>query len=229
MKRRFAVPAAIALTAHALLFMGSGKPPIAPAAASDVLRPVDTKPPEEETILLKAIEFSKNELAEMSKSSEKSGGGDRIDTVPHIPEIPRPDGPRDLVEFTQERVAVNYDGHGTKITGLRVPGGEGDGSGLGDAAVSVRLLDNPPRTRFQKEPLYPGSLKSSGITGTVWVEFMVDETGHVHEARVLKSTHAGFEGATLAAVSMWRFEPGKRKGAPVSFRMSLPVVFNLTN
>jgi protein TonB len=70
-------------------------------------------------------------------------------------------------------------------------------------------------------------LKNTGITGTVWVEFMVDESGRVHDVQVIKSTNREFNDATLAAVSQWRFESGKRKGIPVRFRMSIPIVFNL--
>jgi protein TonB len=227
MKRRFAVPAAIALTAHALLFMGWGKPP-APPAETDVVAPKAPKPPEEKDLFDKTVQLINDEMKTVANPAEKPGGDGCDDSPPGLPEIPRPEGARDRCEITQERVLVNY-GHGDKITGLRVAGPRGDGNKLGDAAVSVTMLDKPPRTSFQKEPAYPQALKAAGTTGTVWVEFTVDETGHVHDVRVLKSTQTDFEAATTAAVSQWRFEPGKRKGIPVCFRMSIPVVFQLTD
>jgi protein TonB len=91
------------------------------------------------------------------------------------------------------------------------------------------MLDDTPRTRFQKSPVYPRLLKNAGETGTVWVDFMVDERGYVHDARVVKSTNPGFNDVTLAALSEWKFEPGKRNGIPVRFRMSLPMVFAITS
>jgi len=225
MKRRFAVPAAIALTAHALLFVGSGKPP-APASvpAPAVIIEKASKTTDE---IVEKIELLRDETMAMADPKENAGGGTGEEPPPGVLDLPRINGVGDPLVFTQEVVPIRF-GHGTKITnGLSI--GTGTGSGLGDAAVSVSSLDNPPRTRFQKEPVYPHTMKTSGTSGTVWVEFVVDETGRVHDARVVKSTHPGFEDATLAAVSMWRFEPGKRKGLPVRFRMSIPVVFNLTD
>jgi protein TonB len=105
--------------------------------------------------------------------------------------------------------------------------GTGDGDGPGSGLVAVTQLDDKPRTRFQNAPQYPQSMKISGATGTVWVDFVVDENGRVHDVRVIKSTNSGFDDATLLAVAKWRFEPGKRKGIPVKFRMAVPVVFNL--
>jgi len=226
MKRRFAVPAAIALTAHALLFMGWGKPPL-PSAETIAVNPGDPPLPVDKDLFDKTVQLVNDEMKTVANPSENSGGESCGEPPVGLPEIPCPAGPRDRFEITQERVLVEY-GHGNKITSLRVANARGDGNRFGNAAVSVTMLDKPPRTSFQKEPAYPHALKVAGTTGTVWVEFTVDETGRVHDARVLKSTHPDFEEATIAAVSLWRFEPGKRKGTPVSFRMSIPVVFNLT-
>jgi protein TonB len=226
MKRRFAVPAAIALTAHALLFMGWGKPP-APPAEPVAVNPNNPPLPVDKDVFDKTVQLVDDEIKTIADPAEKPIG-DGGDVMPvGIPEIPHPEGPRDWIEITQDRVPVNY-GPGNKITSLRIASPGGDRNRLGDAAVSVAMLDKPPRTSSQKEPIYPQAMRVAGTKGTVWVEFTVDETGRVHDARVLKSTHPDFEEATIAAVSLWRFEPGKRKGKPVCFRMSIPVVFNLT-
>lgn len=45
---------------------------------------------------------------------------------------------------------------------------------------------------------------------------------------VVSSTDHRFEEASLRAVSKWRFEPGKHHGRVVRFRMSVPLVFRLT-
>jgi protein TonB len=36
-----------------------------------------------------------------------------------------------------------------------------------------------------------------------------------------------FEEPTLRAVAKWQFEPGRRDGRIVKFRMTVPVLFNL--
>lgn len=90
-------------------------------------------------------------------------------------------------------------------------------------------LDNPPRARFQAAPIYPFEEKKNGIPGEVVVEFEVDETGAVHNARVTRSSSRAFEEPTLRAVAKWRFEPGKRHGKVVGFRMTVPVIFSLND
>jgi protein TonB len=42
---------------------------------------------------------------------------------------------------------------------------------------------------------------------------------------VQQSTDPVFERPALAAVKQWRFEPGKRNGKPVRFRMRVPITF----
>ncbi len=88
-------------------------------------------------------------------------------------------------------------------------------------------LDNSPRTKAQIAPSYPAAERSAGITGEVLVEFIVDESGHVQHAHVVRSTAAAFESPTIRAVERWRFEPGKKNGRAVRFRMVVPVSFNL--
>ncbi len=97
----------------------------------------------------------------------------------------------------------------------------------GVPVISSRLLDNPPRTRSQVAPAYPSDAKISGTTGEVVVEFIVDEIGRVLNPRVVRATDPRFEVPTLRAVEKWRFEPGKREGQAVRFRMMVPVLFSL--
>jgi protein TonB len=90
-------------------------------------------------------------------------------------------------------------------------------------------LDRAPRTRSQIAPVYPFEAKRTGLTGSVNVEFTVDENGRVGDPRIVSSTDRVFEQATIAAVLKWRFEPGTREGRAVRFRMIAPVVFNLND
>ena len=204
-----------------------GKPPVETVDTPKIVRKTDVNKKPDEDIFEKAIELTRTETVDPRTESEKPGGGDPDIAPPSGPEIPHFERLDNGVFTMDPAPVINGRGKTVPTLGFRRLGG--DGTGLGDAAVSVRLLDNPPRTRFQKAPVYPFAMKTTGTSGTVWVEFMVDETGYVHDVRVLKSTNSEFEEATRDAVSMWRFEPGKRKGIPVRFRMSLPVVFNLTD
>jgi TonB family protein len=60
------------------------------------------------------------------------------------------------------------------------------------------------------------------ISGIVIIEALIDETGHVSDARVLKPLPFGLDAAAVAAVKQWEFKPGTLNGKPV------PVLFNLT-
>lgn len=91
------------------------------------------------------------------------------------------------------------------------------------------FLDNPPRTRSQAPIAYPYDAKRAGLKGTVTVEFTVDESGRVLDPRVIDSTDRVFEAAAVAGVAKWRFEPGRREGRIVRFRMAVPIQFSLND
>ncbi len=55
----------------------------------------------------------------------------------------------------------------------------------------ITKLDQQPRPTFQARPQYPFELRRAGVTGTVVVDFVVDQNGDVQNARALKSTLAG--------------------------------------
>jgi protein TonB len=81
----------------------------------------------------------------------------------------------------------------------------------------------------QIAPVFPRELQNAGIGGTVSVEFTVDSTGRVVSANVVTGTRREFEDAAVGAVLRWRFEPGKRHGRPVPFRMVIPIAFKATD
>jgi protein TonB len=43
----------------------------------------------------------------------------------------------------------------------------------------------------------------------------------------VRSSAQVFDEPTLRAVARWKFEPGRKDGRAVRFRMSVPVVFNV--
>jgi protein TonB len=88
---------------------------------------------------------------------------------------------------------------------------------------SLEDLDQKPRIVHQPAPEIPAALKRLKTKATVHVIFVVDEQGRVTQPSVQKSTHPALEAPALQAVSKWRFEPGKRKGTPVKFKMRVPI------
>lgn len=118
------------------------------------------------------------------------------------------------------------------------------GDGFGDGGLAARLgaiagaasqrvnedlfsladLDQKPRVLHQPGPLLTAELKRRA-PGTCYVLFVVEQDGRVANPTVQSSTDPVFERPAIAAVRQWRFEPGKRAGKPVRFRMRVPITF----
>lgn len=88
-------------------------------------------------------------------------------------------------------------------------------------------LDRTPRIRTSSAPGYPFEARKAGLTGEVLVEFLVNERGEVESPRAVNATHPVFVDSALKAATRWRFEPGRKDGRPVRFRMAVPFVFTL--
>ena len=91
------------------------------------------------------------------------------------------------------------------------------------------MLDVQPKATKQPRPHYPFAMKKQWISGEVVIGFIVDATGAVTSAHVLRSTRPEFESEALGSVSRWQFKPGKKGGLAVSTRMQVPIVFTLNN
>lgn len=122
------------------------------------------------------------------------------------------------------------------------PGGPGSGDGWmsGDFAVSLRPvqaaagdsdslfnladLDQKPRVIHQPGPTLNPQMRRKA-PGTVYIIFIVDDRGRVENPIIQSASDPIFEAAALAAVKQWRFEPGKRNGQTVRFRMRVPITF----
>jgi protein TonB len=109
------------------------------------------------------------------------------------------------------------------------------GDTLGDGTVGPRHtgpigvagLDKTPETRLQVPPRYPHDMRRQGREGSVNVEFVVNRQGRVISATADARAPREFARAAEDAVRRWKFEPGRRNGQLVSFRMTVPIVFSL--
>jgi protein TonB len=104
-------------------------------------------------------------------------------------------------------------------------GSDADRDKDADAVFSLADLDQAPKVVSQPPPQYPADMRSQKARGTVYVLFVVDRNGRVMKPQVQKSTHTAFERPALEAVRQWRFDPGKRSGQAVQFRMRVPITF----
>ena len=108
------------------------------------------------------------------------------------------------------------------------PAGDDAGTVYGPDEVDepARVLD---RAGFSQSlmRLYPALLRDAGVEGSVTVSLVVGTDGRAHLPRVVRSTAAAFDDATLRAVSRLRFTPARRGGQPVAVRIEFPVEWSL--
>ncbi len=93
-----------------------------------------------------------------------------------------------------------------------------------DALFSIADLDQTPRVVYQPAPILSKELRQK-TPGRVYIVFVVDQQGRVENPVVQNSSDPVFEKPAVAAVKQWKFEPGKRNGKPVKFRMRVPITF----
>ncbi|RED93651.1 energy transducer TonB [Marinoscillum furvescens] len=75
---------------------------------------------------------------------------------------------------------------------------------------------------------YPSQAKNLGITGRVYVQFVIDKDGSLTEVEVIKGPGAGIsEEALRVILGSPKWNPGKQRGRPVKVRMVLPITFDL--
>ena len=78
-----------------------------------------------------------------------------------------------------------------------------------------------PKAVKQTSPIYPKSVLPLGITGTVILRVIVDESGKPQVADIVTPVGYGLDQAAIDAVDQWEFEPARKdgKGVKVYFRV----------
>lgn len=79
---------------------------------------------------------------------------------------------------------------------------------------------------------YPVDAKKNGITGTVYVYFVIDKKGNVRNAEVKRGVRGGedLDAEALRVINeMPAWEPGYQKGKPASVQYTIPIKFKLNN
>lgn len=84
------------------------------------------------------------------------------------------------------------------------------------------------RTFLNKNLNYPRSAASAGISGRVFVSFVVNTDGSLTDVHVLKGIGFGCdEEATRVIMKMPNWRPGKQSGRAVRVKFNLPIAFTL--
>ena len=77
-------------------------------------------------------------------------------------------------------------------------------------------VDSQPELISEVKAPYPDEAKRASIEGTVVLKILVDYTGKVTEAKLLKGLGFGLDEAALKAIRQFKFKPAVKGGEPVS-------------
>ena len=98
-----------------------------------------------------------------------------------------------------------------------VPGGASD-TGLIESPVALSKVD----------PGYPADARRDKIEGTVFLYGVIRPDGSVENVQVVRSVHDSIDARAVAAFQRWRFDPGKKNGAPIPLEVVVEIPFRLT-
>ncbi|HVU33986.1 MAG TPA: TonB family protein [Opitutaceae bacterium] len=94
------------------------------------------------------------------------------------------------------------------------------GSGAG------ALPESDPMVKSWTAPVFPPTVPKTVRNGSARIRIIVDATGTVTAARVVKASAPAFGEAALAAVRRWRFSPGVVDGKYAATCLDVPVRFS---
>jgi periplasmic protein TonB len=216
MNTKYVLPTSLAVTLHAFLLFGvPGKPPAlaTPAPEAMVIGPISPR-------LIEVPLEPPPRASDDERAVDPGGGAPSLgDDIPVVHPFP---------DAFFIRPTTRIDGPG-RVTAIPVDWNRAGSGGAGSRieVIDPRFLDHEPRARVQPAPDYPYDARRAGLDGTVVVEFLVDEAGNVYAPVVRSATATVFVDAALRAVRKWKFEPGKKNGRPVRFRMMVPIEFRV--
>lgn len=125
---------------------------------------------------------------------------------------------RMLAQFYARRVTALH------ARNQQAPAGTVSNPGEPDANGVYRIGDSLPPPSRADVPRYPVDALAAGIRGTVLTEIVIDGSGSVTDARVVRSIPM-LDEAALQAVRNWHFTPTVVNGQPVPVRMTVTVNF----
>ncbi len=190
-------------------------------------------------LLIAAFKFSPNKSERLSLKE----GGTTIITVIDIPQTqqitkppipPKPQLPE--VAITEDIVDVEFDATEIDINANMTAPPELD-------KPSNRIVEEEPDVPFfavEVKPEIIGGLESllknihyteiarrAQIEGRVTIGFVVNKSGDVENATVLKGISEDLDLIALNAVKKAKFNPGLQRGKPVKVSMVIPIQFKL--
>ncbi len=105
------------------------------------------------------------------------------------------------------------------------------------APVAFAVVENKPEypggdielmKYLAQNTKYPPSAKENGISGRVFVQFVIDKDGNVTQVKTLRGVDTALDAEAIRVVkSMPKWKPGSQRGNPVPVTYAVPINFKL--
>ena len=82
-----------------------------------------------------------------------------------------------------------------------------------------------PKLLRRIEPVYTEEAKAAGAAGSVLVEVLIDRSGFVRDATVVRGLGHGLSESAVEAVKQWQFEATMQSHVPVEVELEVTVEF----
>jgi protein TonB len=112
-----------------------------------------------------------------------------------------------------------------------------DSASIGEGSKVFTVVDQMPEyngglnammLHVQKNMRYPASARRMGIDGTVYVSFVIDSNGALHNIKVIRGISGDCDQEARRVVALMPpWLPGKQNGIPVTVRFVLPIKFKI--
>ncbi|MBX7134020.1 MAG: TonB family protein [Fimbriimonadaceae bacterium] len=85
----------------------------------------------------------------------------------------------------------------------------------------------PPTVISKVEAVYSEDASEAGLSGSVFLSFVVDESGFPTNIRVTRSLGLGLDENAIAALRQWRFGPATKADRPIRFAGQVEITFRV--
>ena len=76
--------------------------------------------------------------------------------------------------------------------------------------------------------VYPEIAKENGITGKVFIQFVVNKKGKIEQVKVMRGVDPSLDKEAIRVIkSLPKYKPGKQRGKPVKVSFTVPINFQL--
>ena len=109
--------------------------------------------------------------------------------------------------------------------------------GLRGVPKPMTFMDAPPQFKggmpalyayLSQSVVYPQEARNQGVSGKVFISFVIANDGSVHDVKVEKGIGGGCDEAAIEAVkNMPNWKPGIQNGKPVRVKYNIPISFSL--